>query len=101
MLGISHLLQDPNATAGKKEHFAQEVRSRGQIWRQMSCPTPCPQLFAGSVAFWRLGCEGRGQQEANRQTVLLHPHVSEDGRGSSLDVLTTFYFETHFFFTFI
>ncbi|TWW80095.1 hypothetical protein D4764_10G0011250 [Takifugu flavidus] len=47
------------------------------------------EFSMGSVASSSLGCEGKGQQEANQRTVLLHPDVAEDGRGSSLDVLKT------------
>lgn len=48
-----------------------------------------PQFSTGSVASSSLGCEGKGQREANQQTALLHPDVAEDDRGSSLDVLKT------------
>lgn len=92
MLGISHLLESPTGKQ-EKQNTLRRKGKYGVKWvaRRLA------QSFLREV--W-LGCEGRGQQEANRQTVLLHPDGSEDARGSSLSVLTTFYFEKRFSFFF-
>lgn len=50
-------------------------------------PAALSAVLRGKCGFLEPFCEDKGQQKANQQTVLLHPDVAEDGRGSSLDVL--------------